>query len=466
MTATDLVVIGSGPGGYAAAARAADLGMSVLLVERHERLGGVCLHVGCIPSKTLLHAAALVEDAREWGDRGVIFGPPRFDLEALRTWKDEGIGKLSGGLAQLAERRGIAVSRGEVRFTSGHTLEIEGGEGIRFSQAVVATGSRPASLPVLPEDPRVWDSTRALALPFVPARLLVIGGGVLGLELGTVYRALGSSVTVAEMLEQVLGEADADLARAWRRRNEGRFAALHTQTRVEQVLAREEDLAVRFSSQDRSWDGEFDAVLVAVGRVANTAGLGLDRAGIATGSRGEIPVNHQQRTQVPHLFAVGDVTGGPMLAHRATHQGRVAAEVAAGGKSAFDARVIPAVAYTDPEVAWVGLTERQARQEGIPVARGVFPWAASGRAVGIGRTEGLTRLLFDPDTRRVLGAGVAGVHAGELIGEAALAIEMGCEMEDLGATVHPHPTFCETLAQASDVAAGTATELYSPRRPR
>ena len=464
--AVDLAVVGAGPGGYTAAFRAADLGLSVALVERHARLGGVCLHVGCIPSKTLLHAAALAEDAAEWRARGVLFEPPRFDLELLRAWKERGVGQLAAGLAQLAERRGVTVLRGTARFASGRSLEVAGFGRIRFAQAIIATGSRPAPLPSLPACARVWDSTAALALPEVPARLLVVGGGVLGLELGTVYRALGSAVTVVEMQEQMLGEADADVARAWRKRNAERFAAFHVGCRVEEAREEAGGLVVRLRDAERAWTESFDAALAATGRLPCTEELGLEHAGVAVDARGAIPVNHQQRTNVPHVFAVGDVTGAPMLAHRASHQGRAAAEVAAGGKSAFDARVVPAVAYTDPEVAWAGLTERAARAEGIALERGVFPWAASGRAIGVGRTEGMTKLLFDAETRRLLGAAAVGPHAGELIGEAALAIEMGCERDDIAGTIHPHPTYSETLAQAAEAAAGTVTELYLPKRAR
>lgn len=469
MTPVDLAVIGGGPGGYAAAFRAADLGLSVALIERRGRLGGVCLNTGCIPSKTLLHAAALIEDAEAWRGRGVDFGAPRIDLDALRAWKEDGVARLAAGLARLAEQRRVAVREGRARFVSAHTLRIDGGDGggetLRFAQAVIAAGSRPARLPELPDDPRVLDSSGALALEAAPERLLVVGGGVLGLELGTVYRALGARVTVVELADRLLGEADADVLRAWRKVNEPRFAALHTGTKVAAAAADEAGISVALEGAERRWEERFDAVLAATGRVADTAELGLAAAGVAADARGEIPVNHQLRTNVPHLFAVGDVTGAPMLAHRAAHQGRIAAEVAAGGASAYDVRAMPAVAYTDPEAAWVGLTERAARAAGTPVERAVFPWAASGRAVGVGRVEGLSKLLLDPDTRRVVGAAAVGPHAGELIAAAALAIETGCEAEDLAGTVHPHPTFAETLARAAEVALGSSTEL-PPRRAK
>ena len=466
MKAIDLVVIGGGPGGYSAAFRASDLGLKVMLVERFSRLGGVCLNVGCIPSKTLLHAAGLIEDAAEWRERGVVFDPPRIDLDALRAWKEKGVSQLADGLGALAKRRDVEVVTGQGEFISAHTLAIkteEGTDEVRFAQAVIATGSRPVRLGLFPDDARILDSTSALGLSEIPERLLVVGGGVLGLELATVYRALGSKVTVVEALDQVMGEVDKDVARAYLKRNAEKFAALHTSTEVQQAEAKDEGIAVQMKGPDKQWEETFDAVLVAVGRAANSENLGLDAAGIAVGGSGAIPVNHQQRTNIPHIFAIGDVTGGPMLAHRATYQGRLAAEVVAGMKSAYEARVIPSVAYTDPEVAWVGLTEREAKAQGIAYERGIFPWAASGRAVGTARVEGMTKLLFDAETKRLIGAAVVGVHAGELIAEAALAIETGCEAEDIAGTIHPHPTFSETLAQASEVVKGTVTELFLGR---
>ncbi|MDE0153141.1 MAG: dihydrolipoyl dehydrogenase [Gammaproteobacteria bacterium] len=466
MKTIDLVVIGGGPGGYSAAFRAADLGMKVMLVERFSRLGGVCLNVGCIPSKTLLHAAGLIEDAAEWRDRGVVFDPPRIDLDALRDWKERGVAQLADGLGALAKRREVEVVTGRGEFVSAHTLAVETGQGreeVRFAQAIIATGSRPIKLELFPDDPRILDSTSALDLEEIPKRLLVVGGGVLGLELATVFRALGSQVTVVEALEQMMGEADKDVVRAYLKRNAKRFAALHTGTQVQKAEAKDDGILVQFEGADRQWEESFDAVLVAVGRAANSENLGLEDAGVAVGGSGAIPVNHQQRTNIPHIFAIGDVTGGPMLAHRASYQGRLAAEVAAGMKSAYEARVVPSVAYTDPEVAWVGLTEREAKAQGVAYDRGIFPWAASGRAVGTSRVEGMTKLLFDSETKRLIGAAVVGVHAGELIAEAALAIETGCEAEDIAGTIHPHPTFSETLAQASEVVQGTVTELFLGR---
>ncbi|MCY4611882.1 MAG: dihydrolipoyl dehydrogenase [Gammaproteobacteria bacterium] len=466
MKTIDLVVIGGGPGGYNAAFRASDLGMKVMLVERFSRLGGVCLNVGCIPSKTLLHAAGLIEDAAEWRDRGVVFDPPKIDLDALRAWKEQGVSQLADGLGALAKRREVEVVTGRGEFVSAHTLAVETEEGreeVRFGQAVIATGSRPIKLSLFPEDARILDSTSALDLTEIPERLLVVGGGVLGLELATVFRALGSQVAVVEALDQVMGEADKDVARAYLKRNTGRFAAVHTGTQVQKAEAKDDGIAVQLEGADRQWEESFDSVLVAVGRAANSENLGLENAGVAVGESGMIPVNHQQRTNIPHIFAIGDVTGAPMLAHRASYQGRLAAEVSAGMKSAYEARVIPSVAYTDPEVAWVGLTEREAKSQGIAYERGIFPWAASGRAVGTSRVEGMTKLLFDSETKRLIGVAVVGVHAGELIAEAALAIENGCEAEDIAGTIHPHPTFSETLAQASEVVEGTVTELFLGR---
>ncbi len=469
MKTKELAVIGGGPGGYSAAFRAADMGRQVMLIERFPSLGGVCLNVGCIPSKTLLHAAGLIEDAAQWRERGIVFEPPAIDLEALRAWKEAGVAQLSDGLHQLAQRRGVEMATGRARFVSAHTLRIAtagGTEDVRFEQAVIATGSRPVRLSLFPEDPRILDSTSALELQEIPERLLVVGGGVLGLELATVYRALGSAATVVEALDQLMGGADKDVVRVYAKSNAGKFVAVHVATQVQAAEASEDGIRVRLQGPERAWDEAFDAVLVAVGRAANSAELGLEKAGVAVGEHGVIPVNHQQRTNIPHVFAIGDVTGGPMLAHRAAYQGRVAAEVAAGARSASEARVIPSVAYTDPEVAWVGLTEREAKERKIAYERGVFPWAASGRAVGVGRTDGMTKLLFDAETRRLIGAAVVGVRAGELISEAALAIENGCEAEDIAGTIHPHPTFSETLALASEAALGTVTELFLGRSGR
>ena len=464
---TRLVVIGGGPGGYNAAFRAADLGLDVTLIERFPSLGGVCLNVGCIPSKSLLHAAQLIEDAEEWRMRGVVFDDPRIDLNALQAWKAQSIRKLSDGLRQLAQRRGVQVCTGRARFVSARALVVEGDGGtqeLEFAQAIIATGSRPVSLDLFPDDKRVLDSTTVLELTEIPERMLVVGGGILGLELATVWRAFGSSVTVVEALDQMMGGADADVVRTYMKWNAKRFAEVRVSTQVTAAHATKEGINVSWCDGGGAVDEQlFDVVLVAVGRRANSDDLGLEAAGIAVGEGGVIPVNHQMRTNIPHVFAIGDVTGAPMLAHRASYQGRIAAEVAAGQKSAYEARVVPSVAYTDPEVAWVGLTEREAKAEGIAYERGIFPWAASGRAVGVGRTEGMTKTLFDAQTRRLIGAAMVGVNAGELIAEAALAIETGCEAEDIAGTIHPHPTYSETLAQACEVALGNATEIYMPK---
>ncbi len=462
-----LIVIGGGPGGYNAAFRAADLGLNVTIIERFPCLGGVCLNVGCIPSKSLLHAAELIEDAEAWRSRGVVFDAPRIELDALQAWKDQSIQQLSDGLGQLAQRRGVEVCTGRARFVSARAVAVETEEGTQeqeFAQAIIASGSRPIALDLFPDDVRVLDSTDVLDLGEVPERLLVVGGGILGLELATVWRAFGSSVTVVEALDQLMGGADVDVVRSYMKHNAKRFANVRVSTQVTAARASEEGIHVSWRDSEGADEEQcFDAVLVAVGRAANSADLGLEAAGVAVGEHGVIPVNHQLRTNIPHIFAIGDVTGAPMLAHRASYQGRIAAEVAAGQKSAYEARVVPSVAYTDPEVAWVGMTEREAKAEGIAYDRGVFPWAASGRAVGVGRTEGMTKVLFDAQTRRMIGAAVVGVNAGELIAEAALAIEEGCEVEDIAGTIHPHPTYSETLAQACEVMLGSATEIYLPK---
>jgi dihydrolipoamide dehydrogenase len=463
----DVVVLGAGPGGYTAAFRAADLGLSTVLVERYPTLGGVCLNVGCIPSKALLHAARVITETRELKEAGVDFGEPRIDRARLRGWVEQVVGKLTGGLAGLARQRGVRVLRGTGRLTSPHTLDVaaeDGAETVRFRHCIIAAGSRAARLPFLPEDPRIMDSTSALLLREVPERLLVIGGGIIGLEMATVYQALGSRVTVVEVTDGLLPGADPDLVRPLERRIGRLYEGIWTGTKVTAVEAGRQALRVSFEGKAAPETAEFDAILVAVGRVPNGRDIGAEAAGVAVDERGFIPVDIQQRTNVPHILAIGDIVGPPMLAHKATHQGKVAAEVAAGMKSAFEARVVPAVAYTDPEVAWVGLTETEARAQGIEVEKGVFPWAASGRALGLGRSEGLTKLLFDAGTKRLLGAGIVGPSAGDLIAEAALAIEMDCEAGDLALTVHPHPTLSETLAFAAEAAEGTITDLYLPKK--
>ncbi len=463
----EVLVLGSGPGGYTAAFRAADLGKQVVLVERHPTLGGVCLNVGCIPSKALLHVARVVDEAAALAEHGVAFGEPRLDLGKLRGFKDSVVGRLTAGLATMAEKRRVRLVQGRGRFTSPRSLLVEGAEGettISFDAAIVATGSRAIRLPGLPEDdPRILDSTSALELEEVPERLLVVGGGIIGLEMAVVYGALGSGLTIVELLDGLIPGCDRDLVRPLERRLKKVYGAeIHLETRVAGVEPRDDQLEVAFEGEKAPASARFDRVLVAVGRRPNSDAIGAEAAGLELDEKGFLPVDRQQRTNVPHLFAIGDVTGPPLLAHRATHQGKVAAEVAAGEKSGFDARVIPSVAYTDPEIAWVGLTETEAKERGTAYRKASFPWAASGRALGMGRDDGLTKLLFDPESRRLLGAGVTGVGAGDLIAELALAIEMDCEAADLALTVHPHPTLSETVAFAAEVFEGTVTDLYLP----
>ncbi|GAP66792.1 dihydrolipoamide dehydrogenase [Mizugakiibacter sediminis] len=463
-----MLVLGSGPGGYTAAFRAADLGLDTVLVERYPSLGGVCLNVGCIPSKALLHAAAVIEEARGMAAHGVEFGAPKIDLAKLRAFKDAVVAKPTGGLAAMAKQRKVRVVQGTGAFVSPHELEVRGEDGtrlIRFEQAIIAAGSQALKLPGFPwDDPRVMDSTDALALAEIPKRLLVVGGGIIGLEMACVYDALGSEVTVVEMADQLMPGADADLVRPLAQRLGKRYGGVHLKTRVASVEAEKQGLKATFEGENAPPPQRFDRVLVAVGRAPNGRKIGADAAGVAVTERGFIPVDAQMRTNVPHIFAIGDIVGNPMLAHKATHEGKVAAEVAAGLKREFVARVIPSVAYTDPEVAWVGLTEREAREKGIAYGVGKFPWSASGRAVGIDRAEGFTKLLFDEATHRVIGAGIVGVHAGDLISELALAIEMGAEAADIGLTVHPHPTLSESVGMAAEVYEGTITDLYLPKR--
>jgi dihydrolipoamide dehydrogenase len=449
----DVVVIGAGPGGYTAAFRAADLGLKVVLVERYERLGGVCLNVGCIPSKALLHLAKVIAEADE--AEGLTFGAPEIDLDGVRAFKDGAVKKLTDGLVGLAKRRKVTVMHGEARFTGPNELRV-GDEKVAFAHAIIAVGSSAARLPFLPDDERIVTSTGALALPELPERLLVIGGGIIGLEMATVYDALGTAVTVVELEDQLIPGCDPDLVKPLHKRIEKRYAAIRLGTAIESVTAEKDGLHV----------GEevFDRILVAVGRRPNGNLIDADKAGVNVDERGFIAVDDRLRTNVPHIFAIGDVVGEPMLAHKATHEAVVAAEVIAGHDVVFDVRGIPSVAYTDPEVAWVGLTETQAKRDGTRYEKAGFPWAASGRALGIGRPDGATKLLVDPDTRRVLGGGIVGAGAGELIAEVALAIEMGAVAEDIALTVHPHPTLSETIAFAAEVADGTVTDIYAPRR--
>lgn len=462
-----LLVIGGGPGGYTAAFRAADLGMKVTLIERDATLGGVCLNVGCIPSKALLHAAEVVTQAQAMAAHGIRFGAPDIDLAALRAWKDGVVGRLTGGLTQLAKQRQVEVIRAEARFVDAHTVTLTGGGGERtlaFEQAVIACGSRPVVLPFLPDDPRVMDSTAALTVPEIPGRLLIIGGGIIGLEMATFYSALGSRVTVVEMAPQLVAGADADLVRVLQKTLTKKLEALYLGTKVTAVTATPEGLDVRFEGSEAPAQDRFDRLLVAVGRLPNGKLLNVEAAGLALDERGFIPVDERMRTTQGHLFAIGDCVPGPMLAHKATHEAKVAAEVAAGEKSAFIARVIPSVAYCDPELAWCGLTETEAKAQGREIGKGVFPWAASGRALGMGREDGLTKLIFDARNGRVLGGGIVGPHAGDLVAELALAVEMGADAEDIGLTIHAHPTLSETLAFAAESYAGTITDLMPPRR--
>jgi dihydrolipoamide dehydrogenase len=461
---TQLLVFGAGPGGYTAAFRAADLGLKVTLVERSETLGGVCLNVGCIPSKALLHAAKVIEEAREMSAHGIVFEAPKVDSDKLRAWKSSIIRKLTGGLAMLAKQRKVEVVHGVGKFISPHVLEV-GGERIRFEQCIIATGSEAMRLPFVPDDPRVIDSTGALTLPPNPGRFLVIGGGIIGLEMACVYDALGAKVSVVELTPQLMPGCDPDLVRPLEKRIKARYGEILLATQVTAVSAASEGLQVSFATKDGAPStNTYDYVLVAVGRTPNGKLIGAEAAGVRIDERGFIPSDKQMRTNVPHIFAIGDVRGQPMLAHKASHEGKVAAEVAAGQKTSFDARVIPSVAYTDPEIAWAGLTEGAAKAQNINIEKTVFPWAASGRSLSIGRDEGFTKLIFEPATRRLLGGGIVGTNAGELISEVALAIEMGADAADIGLTVHPHPTLSETVAFAAEAAEGTLTDLYLPKK--
>ncbi len=464
----DVLVLGAGPGGYTAAFRAADLGKKVVLVERHAALGGVCLNVGCIPSKTLLHLAEVLVEVKRLGDHGVEFGEPKIDLEKVRGFKNSVVKKLTGGLSGLAKRRKVTVIEGNGRFEGPNLLVVEGSEGrqtVAFANAIIAAGSSSVVIPSFPnDDPRVMDSGDALELEDIPERLLVIGGGIIGLELASVFSALGSKVTVVELLDQLMTGADPDLVKPLRKIIDARYEAIYTGTKVTGIEAKEDGLHASLEGEGAPAEGVFDRVLVAVGRKPNGALIAADRAGVHVDERGFIPVDEQQRTNVPHIFAIGDIVGQPMLAHKATHEGKTAAEVIAGKNVAFEPLTIPSVAYTDPEVAWMGLTELQAKEQGVEVRKASFPWAASGRALGIDRSEGLTKLLFDPASGRLLGAGVVGPHAGELIAELVLALELGADAEDLALTVHAHPTLSETSAMAAEIAEGTITDLYFPKR--
>ncbi|MBM3341298.1 MAG: dihydrolipoyl dehydrogenase [Betaproteobacteria bacterium] len=465
---TEVLVLGAGPGGYTAAFRAADLGKKVVLVERYPTLGGVCLNVGCIPSKALLHIAKVITEADEAAHAGISFGKPNVDLDKLRAWKAGVVGKLTKGLAGLAKQRKVQVVTGRGEFASPHTLKVETAEGVKtiaFDHCIIAVGSSVARIPGFPyEDKRIIDSTGALELAQVPKRLLVIGGGIIGLEMATVYDALGSKITVVELMDSLIPGADKDIVKVLEKRSAKRYEKILLKTKVTQIEAQPAGLKVTFDASGSASSDTFDAILMAVGRRPNGKDIKAEAAGVTVNERGYIAVDKQQRTNVPHIYAIGDVCGEPMLAHKATHEAKIAAEVIAGHKAFFDARTIPSVAYTDPEIAWMGLTETQAKAQGIEFERAVFPWAASGRALSTGRDDGMTKLILDKTTRRVLGAAIVGINAGELIAEAVLALEMGADAADLCLTIHPHPTLSETVAFAAEIAEGSITDLYFPKR--
>lgn len=466
----DVAVLGSGPGGYSAAFRAADLGLKTVLIERDATLGGVCLNVGCIPSKALLHVAALIAEAEAFGAHGIAFGRPQIDLAKLRAHKDAVVGKLTQGLAGLAKARRVHVVEGTAAFHDANTFAValpEGGSvAVRFDKAIVAAGSEAVALPFLPDDPRIVSSTGALALPLIPKRMLVIGGGIIGLEMATVYAALGADVDVVEMMDGLMAGADRDLVRVWEKHYAARFGRIMLKTKVAGANAKRDGLHVRFEGENAPERANvYDLVLVAVGRAPNGRRIGAERAGLIVDERGFIPVDGQMRTNVAHIFAIGDIAKEPMLAHKAVHEGHVAAEAAAGKSSHFDARQIPSVAYTDPEIAWTGETEDGLKARGAPFGKAVFPWAASGRAIAMGREDGFTKFLFDPETRRVIGGGIVGAHAGDLISEIGLAIEMGADAVDVGKTIHPHPTLSESIGMAAELYEGVCTDL-PPSKPR
>jgi len=461
---TQLVVIGAGPGGYTAAFRAADLGLDVILIERSPVLGGVCLNVGCIPSKALLHAAKVIDDAEAMAEHGVSFGKPVIDAERLRDWKNEVVGKLTGGLATMAKQRKVRVLQATAKFESANRLHLDNDETVDFEKCIIAAGSEPMMLPGLPDDPRIIDSTGALELAPLPRRMLVVGGGIIGLEMACVYSALGIDVSVVELTDSLMPGTDPDLLRPFVKVIRKRYESIMVSTKVTGMRATVPGIEVSFEGDKAPSIGVYDRVLVAVGRKANGNTLEAEKAGVMVDKQGLIEVDKQMRSNVPHIFAIGDLAGGPMLAHKATHEAKVAAEVAAGEKSYFDARTIPSVAYTDPEVAWVGLTELEAKAEGIDYEKAQFPWAASGRALSLGRGEGFTKLLFDKKTQRVLGGAIVGPGAGDLIAEIGLAVEMGADAADISLTIHPHPTLSETVAFAAEAFEGTLTDLYMPKK--
>jgi dihydrolipoamide dehydrogenase len=464
----EVVVLGSGPGGYTAAFRAADLGKKVILIERYEAIGGVCLNVGCIPSKALLHAAKVIEEAREMSECGIDFGKPKIDATKLVGWKSKIVSKLTGGLKMLAKQRKVEIIQGAGQFISPNQIEVTGPNGkqiVKFDNAIIAVGSRPVKLPFLPEDPRIIDSTGALELAETQCKMLVIGGGIIGMEMATVYNALGAEITIVELMDQLIPGADKDMVMPLQKRVQKRYKSILLKTKVTKVEAKKDGLYVTFEGENAPAQPEkFDRILCAVGRRPNGDQITAEKAGVKVDERGFIAVDNQLRTNVPNIYAIGDVAGNPMLAHKAIPEGRVAAEVIAGLKHYFSPACIPSVAYTDPELGWVGMTENEAKAKGIKYGKGVFPWAASGRSLSIGRDEGLTKLLIDETTHKVIGGAAVGPNAGELMAEIGLAIEMGCDVEDISLTIHPHPTLSETVAMAAEVFEGTITDLYIPKK--
>ncbi len=466
---TDLLVLGSGPGGYTAAFRAADLGIQTILVERYDNIGGVCLNVGCIPSKALLHAAKVIDEAADMSNSGVVFSKPKIDVKKLAAWKNSVVSKLTGGLKMLAKQRKVEIVQGVGKFTSPNELLVTKKDGstetIQFKHAIIAAGSRPVKLPFLPDDERIIDSTGALELNNVEGKMLVLGGGIIGLEMATVYHALGTEITVVELMDQIIPGADSDIVNPLYKRIKAHYKNIYLKTKVTKVEAKKDGLYVTFEGENAPPKPEkFDMILSAVGRRPNGDQIDAAKAGVNVDERGFIKTDKQMRTNVPHIFAIGDIVGNPMLAHKAIPEGRVAAEVISGLKHYFDPKCIASVAYTDPEISWVGVTENEAKASGIKYGKGVFPWAASGRSLATGRSEGITKLIIDETTHRVIGAGIVGPNAGELIAEVALAIEMGCDVEDLALTIHPHPTLSETIAMAAEVFEGTITDLYLPKK--
>jgi dihydrolipoamide dehydrogenase len=467
---TEIVVIGSGPGGYTAAFRAADLGKKVVLIEKYSTLGGVCLNVGCIPSKALLHVAQVLDETKEMASQGIEFSAPKIDAKQLKNWKDGVVKKLTGGLTMLAKQRQVTVIQGVAKFSGPHGLEIESDDGhktIKFQQAIIAAGSESVSFPFIPEDPRIFSSTGALELRDIKGHLMVLGGGIIGLEMATVYRALGAEVTVVEFMDQLIPAADMDLVNVLQKKMQKKGIEFCLKTKATKIDAKKDGLYVTLEGEHATKEPRrFDQILVAVGRRPNGDKIQAEKAGVKVDEKGFIAVDNQMRTNQPHIFAIGDLVGQPMLAHKSVAQGKVAAEVAAGLKHYFEPKVIPSVAYTDPELAWSGLTEKEAKQQNIAYEKAVFPWAANGRALSMHREEGITKLLFCPSTKRILGAGIVGLNAGDLIAEASLAIEMECDVEDIALTIHPHPTLSETVAQAAEIFAGSITDLYIPKKKK